>query len=158
MKNRRFAQVSTSDEEDEVPIHPKRSLTEDNKSQERKRKKMKLQEEGDGEDEERELKNKKKQRKKKDEKEKEEEEEEEGVQEDTKPIGEAVREDPVLLVPEDKEQKPYIAIIKDISQTKDESIMVTGQWFYRPEEAERKGGRSWQSRDTRKLFYSFPPR
>ncbi|KAB5573569.1 hypothetical protein DKX38_000763 [Salix brachista] len=64
-------------------------------------------------------------------------------------------EDPVLLVPEDKEQKPYVAIIKDISQTKDGSMMVTGQWFYRPEEAERKGGGSWQSRDTRELFYSF---
>ena len=34
-------------------------------------------------------------------------------------------------------------------------MMVTGQWFYRPEEAERKGGGSWQSRDTRELFYSF---
>ena len=33
--------------------------------------------------------------------------------------------------------------------------MVTGQWFYRPEEAEKKGGGSWQSRDTRELFYSF---
>ncbi|PPD87728.1 hypothetical protein GOBAR_DD15367 [Gossypium barbadense] len=66
-----------------------------------------------------------------------------------------LQEDPVLLVPEDQEQKPYVAIIKDISQTKDGSIMVTGQWFYRPEEAEKKGGGSWQSRDTRELFYSF---
>lgn len=33
--------------------------------------------------------------------------------------------------------------------------MVTGQWFYRPEEAQKKGGGSWQSRDTRDLFYSF---
>lgn len=33
--------------------------------------------------------------------------------------------------------------------------MVTGQWFYRPEEADRKGGGSWQSHDTRELFYSF---
>ncbi|KAE9588801.1 putative BAH domain-containing protein [Lupinus albus] len=33
--------------------------------------------------------------------------------------------------------------------------MVTGQWFYRPEEVERKGGGSWQSHDTRELFYSF---
>lgn len=33
--------------------------------------------------------------------------------------------------------------------------MVTGQWFYRPEEAEKKGGGSWISRDTRELFYSF---
>ncbi|KAI9401302.1 hypothetical protein POPTR_001G104300v4 [Populus trichocarpa] len=107
------------------------------------------------------------------------EEEEEVPQEDAKPVGDSTRvsgkgrgrrthydafefdgnryelEDPVLLVPEDKEQKPYVAIIKDISQTKDGSMMVTGQWFYRPEEAERKGGGSWQSRDTRELFYSF---
>lgn len=34
-------------------------------------------------------------------------------------------------------------------------MMVTGQWFYRPEEAAKKGGGSWQSRDTRELFYSF---
>ncbi|PON62872.1 Transcription elongation factor [Parasponia andersonii] len=33
--------------------------------------------------------------------------------------------------------------------------MVTGQWFYRPEEAEKKGGGNWQSNDTRELFYSF---
>lgn len=33
--------------------------------------------------------------------------------------------------------------------------MVTGQWFYRPEEAEKKGGGNWQSSDTRELFYSF---
>ncbi|OMO79516.1 hypothetical protein CCACVL1_13611 [Corchorus capsularis] len=100
-------------------------------------------------------------------------------EEDAKPIGAVVRlsgkgkgrrshyeafefdgnrydlEDPVLLVPEDKEQKPYVAIIKDISQTKAGTVMVNGQWFYRPEEAEKKGGGSWQSRDTRELFYSF---
>ncbi|KAJ6843040.1 uncharacterized protein M6B38_299845 [Iris pallida] len=33
--------------------------------------------------------------------------------------------------------------------------MITGQWFYRPEEAARKGGGTWQARDTRELFYSF---
>jgi hypothetical protein len=33
--------------------------------------------------------------------------------------------------------------------------MITGQWFYRPDEAEKKGGGSWQSNDTRELFYSF---
>ncbi|GAB2209742.1 hypothetical protein Droror1_Dr00026965 [Drosera rotundifolia] len=64
-------------------------------------------------------------------------------------------EDPVLLTPEDGKQKPYVAIIKDITQTTDGSMMVTGQWFYRPEEAEKKGGGSWQARDTRELFYSF---
>lgn len=33
--------------------------------------------------------------------------------------------------------------------------MVTGQWFYRPEEAEKKDGGGWKSCDTRELFYSF---
>eukprot|EP01018_Ginkgo_biloba_P033381 Gb_08352 [translate_table: standard] len=64
-------------------------------------------------------------------------------------------EDPVLVTPEEKNEKPYVAIIKEIKQAKDGSIAVLGQWFYRPEEAERKGGGSWQSRDARELFYSF---
>ncbi|XP_015085247.1 uncharacterized protein LOC107028621 isoform X1 [Solanum pennellii] len=107
------------------------------------------------------------------------EEEEEEQQEDAKPIGEVIRvtgkgkgrkthyesfeydgnryelEDPVLLVPEGQLQKPYVAIIKDITQTKDGNLMVTGQWFYRPEEAIKRAGGNWQSRDTRELFYSF---
>ncbi|XP_021735819.1 uncharacterized protein LOC110702425 [Chenopodium quinoa] len=111
--------------------------------------------------------------------EEEEEEEEEAVQEDAKPIGDVIRvsgkgrgqkkhykefefdgnrfelEDPVLLTPEDKSQKPYVAIIKEITQSKNGNMMVTGQWFYRPEEADRKGGGSWLARDTRELFYSF---
>ncbi|KAF8380247.1 hypothetical protein HHK36_027730 [Tetracentron sinense] len=44
---------------------------------------------------------------------------------------------------------------RDIAQTNNGSMMVTGQWFYRPEEAEKRGGGSWQARDTRELFYSF---
>lgn len=44
---------------------------------------------------------------------------------------------------------------QDITQKLNGSMWVTGQWFYRPEEAERRGGGSWQSRDTRELFYSF---
>ncbi|XP_057800103.1 uncharacterized protein LOC131015702 isoform X2 [Salvia miltiorrhiza] len=65
-------------------------------------------------------------------------------------------EDPVLLVPEKGNQKPYVAIIKDIAQKQEgRSMMVTGQWFYRPEEAEKKTGGNWQSQDTRELFYSF---
>lgn len=32
---------------------------------------------------------------------------------------------------------------------------MTGQWFYRPEEAEKKNGGNWLSSDTRELFYSF---
>ncbi|KAK9079652.1 hypothetical protein SSX86_001325 [Deinandra increscens subsp. villosa] len=110
-----------------------------------------------------------------------EDEEEEAPVEDAKPIGDVIKvtgkgksrrnhyksfefdglsyelEDPVLLVPdpEGPNKKPYVAIIKDITETKDGSVMVTGQWFYRPEEAERKGGGNWQSNDTRELFYSF---
>lgn len=64
-------------------------------------------------------------------------------------------EDPVLVTPEEKNEKPYVAIIKDIKQAKDGSLAVLGQWFYRPEEAERKGGGSWQAHDARELFYSF---
>ncbi|KAH1135521.1 hypothetical protein GLYMA_05G207800v4 [Glycine max] len=143
--------------------------------QQRKRKRMKLQEEEEEEKEE----EKKKKRKIKDKQEERSNEEEEPPQEDAKPIGEPVRlsgkgrgrkkhyesfeydgnqytlEDPILLTPEDKDQKPYVAIIKDITQSLNGSMMVTGQWFYRPEEAERKGGGSWQSCDTRELFYSF---
>ncbi|XP_027340270.1 DNA topoisomerase 1 isoform X2 [Abrus precatorius] len=175
MGNRRFTQVATSDDEDEARPRPA-TATEENRSKQRKRKRMKLQEEDEEEEEEeKNEEDKKKKRKPKD----KEDEEEEPPQEDAKPIGDPVRvsgkgrgrrkhfesfefdgnqytlEDPVLLVPEDKEQKPYVAIIKDITQSQNGSMMVTGQWFYRPEEAERKGGGSWQSRDTRELFYSF---
>ncbi|KAJ7543475.1 hypothetical protein O6H91_09G039600 [Diphasiastrum complanatum] len=64
-------------------------------------------------------------------------------------------EDSVLVTPEQRSQKPYVAIIKEIKQLNDDSIMVTGQWFYRPEEADKKGGGSWVSSDARELFYSF---
>ncbi|CAJ1937432.1 unnamed protein product [Sphenostylis stenocarpa] len=152
--------------------------------QQRKRKRMKLQEEEEEvekeSDKEKEIEeDKKKKRKIRDKQDGRSNEEEEPPQEDAKPIGEPVRvsgkgrgrkkhfdsfeydgnqytlEDPILLTPEDKDQKPYVAIIKDITQSLNGSMMVTGQWFYRPEEAERKGGGSWQSRDTRELFYSF---
>lgn len=65
------------------------------------------------------------------------------------------QEDPVLLTPEGKGQKPYVAIIKDITVDMDGNVMVNGQWFYRPEEAEKKGGGKWEVRDTRELFYSW---
>ncbi|XP_071708024.1 protein REPRESSOR OF VERNALIZATION 1-like [Rutidosis leptorrhynchoides] len=66
-------------------------------------------------------------------------------------------EDSVLLVAdtETPNKKPYVAIIKDVTETKDGNVMVNGQWFYRPEEAEKKNGGNWQSNDTRELFYSF---
>lgn len=105
-------------------------------------------------------------------------EEEEDADEDAKPIGEPVRfsgkervrrshyeafeykgnqyklEDSILLRPAETDTKPYIAIIKDIAQT-NRSMMITAQWFYRPEEAKRKRGGSWQLHDVRELFYSF---
>ncbi|XVE64841.1 hypothetical protein DITRI_Ditri07aG0134400 [Diplodiscus trichospermus] len=185
MVKRRFAHVFTSDDEDEAPAPPRRSRSGDERQErKRKIMKLQDEDDEENEERELKKKKRRKKKRDEDEEEEveeeeEEEEEEEGVQEDAKPIGEVVRlsgkgkgrrshyeafefdgnrydlEDPVLLVPEDTEQKPYVAIIKDISQTKDGSIMVTGQWFYRPEEAERKGGGSWQSRDTRELFYSF---
>lgn len=45
--------------------------------------------------------------------------------------------------------------MQDIKQGKDGTVQVTGQWFYRPEEAEKKGGGTWVSSDSRELFYSF---
>ncbi|CAK9310960.1 unnamed protein product [Citrullus colocynthis] len=186
MGNRRFAQVSTSDEEDEVPATKQQSSnSDDNFPIRRKRKKMKLQEEEEeAEGDEKHRRSRKSSNKGEKEveaskqRQAEDEDEDDQSQEDAKPIGDVVRvsgkgrgrknhynafeydgnrydlEDPVLLVPEDKDQKPYVAIIKDITQNKD-GMMVTGQWFYRPEEAEKKGGGSWQSHDTRELFYSF---
>ncbi|CAJ1927830.1 unnamed protein product [Sphenostylis stenocarpa] len=153
VNRRRLSRVATSDDEDEVPL-PQRT---------RKRMRL-LEEDNDYENEE---------------EEKEEVPEPPQPAEDAKPIGEPVRisgkgrgrkrhyvsfefdgiqytlEDPVLLVPEEKGQKPYVAIIKDITQSNSGNVKVTGQWFYRPEEAEKKGGGNWQSCDTRELFYSF---
>ncbi|WVZ10064.1 hypothetical protein V8G54_014594 [Vigna mungo] len=153
VNRRRLTRVATSDDEDEAP-RPQPT---------RKRMRL-LEEDNDDENEE---------------EEKEEVPEPPQPLEDAKPIGEPVRvsgkgrgrkrhydsfefdgmqytlEDPVLLVPEDKGQKPYVAIIKDITQSISGNVKVTGQWFYRPEEAEKKGGGNWQSCDTRELFYSF---
>ncbi|KAJ0966676.1 hypothetical protein J5N97_023593 [Dioscorea zingiberensis] len=64
-------------------------------------------------------------------------------------------DDNVLLSPESTKEKPYIAIIKDITQDVNGSVMVTGQWFYRPEEAAKEGGGTWQGRDTREIYFSF---
>ncbi|XP_043810047.1 uncharacterized protein LOC110604214 isoform X2 [Manihot esculenta] len=165
MGNRRFAQVSTSDDEDEAPPPPPktRSSTK-SEGNERKRKKIKLPEEDEEEVEEkmRGGKAKKKARGEKavepDSEEDVEEEEEEAPQEDAKPIGE-----PVKFSGKGRGRRSQYEAFEfdgnrydlDIAQTHNGSMMVTGQWFYRPEEAERKGGGSWQSRDTRELFYSF---
>ncbi|KAL8053858.1 hypothetical protein ABFX02_05G100700 [Erythranthe guttata] len=64
-------------------------------------------------------------------------------------------EDPAFFQPENENQKPYVAIIKDIAQNGRGELVITGQWFYRPEEAVKKGGGNWELIDTRELFYSF---
>ncbi|XP_078439795.1 bromo-adjacent homology (BAH) domain-containing protein [Wolffia australiana] len=164
MRKRRFAQVSTSDEEEEEEA--KTGLDKEKPKKAR----------GRGASGEVET---KRGRRGKAEEEEGSEGEDGSVQEDAKPVGDVVKvsgkgrkrkrhyaafeydgllfelEDPVLLSPEAKNQKPYVAIIKDITQDTKGSMMVLGQWFYRPEEAERKGGGTWQTRDTRELFYSF---
>ncbi|KAE8727727.1 hypothetical protein F3Y22_tig00005406pilonHSYRG00496 [Hibiscus syriacus] len=167
-KKRKIMKLQEEDEEDDEEMESKRTRN-------KKREEDPEEEEEDPEEEEEED----PEEEEEDPEEEEEDPEEEEIVEDAKPIGEVVRvsgkgrvrrshygsfefdgtrydiEDPVLLVPEDANQKPYVAIIKDITQTKDGSLMVTGQWFYRPEEAERKAGGSWPLHDTRELFYSF---
>ncbi|KAL0331222.1 UNVERIFIED_CONTAM: hypothetical protein Sangu_1667700 [Sesamum angustifolium] len=176
MGNRRFAQVAISDDEDNTAPPSRNSKGDENQNQ-RKRKRVHLPDD-DEEEEEAKLseqdKNNKKKKKKSEEPEPDvssENEEQEDLE--AQPLGEVVRvsgkgrgrrshyasfeydglqyqlEDPVLLVPEKGNQKPYVAIIKDIAQTRDGAMMVTGQWFYRPEEAEKRGGGNWQSSDTR---------
>ncbi|XP_073285628.1 ASI1-immunoprecipitated protein 3 [Primulina huaijiensis] len=177
MRNRRLARVPTSDEEDDAqPLQLRDSPADENQNQ-RKRKKVNLSDEEE-EENEREVKSKEK-RKRKEATEEPEPEDEEQEDAEAQPMGEIVRvsgkgrgrrnhyesfeldglqyhlEDPVLLAPERKDQKPYVAIIKDITQTWSGDMMVTGQWFYRPEEAEKRTGGNWESRDTRELFYSF---
>ncbi|KAI3424508.1 uncharacterized protein J3R85_010617 [Psidium guajava] len=61
-------------------------------------------------------------------------------------------EDTVLVAPVKLCQNPNVAIIKDIARTSNGSIMVTLQWFYRPEEVEKKGSGSCQACDLRELF------
>lgn len=46
-------------------------------------------------------------------------------------------------------------IKQGIKHGKEGPVQVRGQWFYRPEEAEKKGGGTWASPDSRELFYSF---
>ncbi|THF99256.1 hypothetical protein TEA_017093 [Camellia sinensis var. sinensis] len=174
-KGRRLALVATSEDEDEAPPRaPPRAPrshslnTEEELPSRRKRKKVKISEVGDDDDdddaeEEEEPRGRRKKKKMKKKNKVREEEKVSGKGRGRKSHYEAFEydglrydlEDPVLLVPEESNQKPYVAIIKDITQTKDGSMMVTGQWFYRPEEAEKKGGGNWQSCDSRELFYSF---
>ncbi|ESQ55383.1 hypothetical protein EUTSA_v10027137mg [Eutrema salsugineum] len=63
-------------------------------------------------------------------------------------------EDSVLIIPEVPNRKLYAAIIKDIYK-QEEYMYVEVQWFYHLEEAEKKDGGNWESKDSRILFYSF---
>ncbi|XP_019085825.1 PREDICTED: uncharacterized protein LOC104713975 [Camelina sativa] len=65
-------------------------------------------------------------------------------------------EDSVLLVSEDPDRKPYIAIIKDIYiPNKEKYVKLEVQWFYRPEDVDKKSIGNWESKGTRSIFYSF---
>ncbi|XP_050378707.1 uncharacterized protein LOC126796008 [Argentina anserina] len=184
MRNRRFAQIATSDDEED-DFAPQGQQSEEEEAPAaagRKRKLKRVAEEPEEEVEDTRRSRKKKRRRDEEAETASEEEEEEEEEEDeleAKPIGEMVKmsgkgrtrrhhykafeydgnqyelEDPVLLTPSEKGEKPYVAIIKDITQLKDGNMVVLGQWFYRPEEAEKKAGGNWQSQDTRELFYSF---
>ncbi|KAL8138919.1 hypothetical protein V2J09_004920 [Rumex salicifolius] len=67
-----------------------------------------------------------------------------------------VLEDPVLLSPEDESLKPYVAIIKDITENiSNGMMMLTCQCFYRPEDARKEGGGTCQACDSRELYYTF---
>ena len=50
---------------------------------------------------------------------------------------------------------PEMFFCQDITQSLNETLMITGQWFYRPHEAEKERGGTWQSNETRELYYSF---
>ncbi|CAH2046354.1 unnamed protein product, partial [Thlaspi arvense] len=65
-------------------------------------------------------------------------------------------EDSVLLFPEDASKNPYVAIIKDIYvQGKEGYVKLEVQWFYHPEDVDKKYIRNWKSKDSRDIFYSF---
>ncbi|CAE6075010.1 unnamed protein product [Arabidopsis arenosa] len=65
-------------------------------------------------------------------------------------------EDFVELVPENPNQKEYIAIIKDIYiREKDGLMKLVVQWFYRKEDIEEKDVGNWKSEDSREIFFSF---
>ncbi|XP_043718232.1 uncharacterized protein LOC122666165 isoform X2 [Telopea speciosissima] len=139
MGKRRFKQVSTSDEEDEEEVpgpSSRRPSSSSSQSENHKKKKVKLEEEESESSEN----------------------EDEAVVEDAKPIGEVIK-----TTGKGRGRRTHHNAFEydgnrfelDIAQTSDGSVMVTGQWFYRPEEAEKKGGGSWETHDTRELFYSF---
>ncbi|XP_058083953.1 uncharacterized protein LOC131231684 isoform X2 [Magnolia sinica] len=151
MRKRRF--ISTSDEEEEEkPKGEEEEEKKTKKKQNKKKKKLPEEEEEGGEEESRRNKGGGGKGGR------QEEEVAEPVQEDAKPIGEIIR-----TSVKGRAKRNHFSAFEfdgnrfelDIAQARDGSMMVTGQWFYRPEEAEKSRGGSWEARDTRELFYSF---
>ncbi|CAH8388116.1 unnamed protein product [Eruca vesicaria subsp. sativa] len=170
--SRSLAQVPSSDGEEnfvlETRSQERNSTSFEEKMDGKRRKRKMVYQESDDDEEE-------KERNQEDEERKEAGEKSHGV----KPVGEPVKvtgkgkeriihyrqfeyggnryhlEDSVLLNPQPDSEKPYVAFIKDITQRNDGRMMIMVQWFYRPEEAEKKGGGNWVANDTREVFYSF---
>ncbi|KAJ0630682.1 putative BAH domain-containing protein [Helianthus annuus] len=66
--------------------------------------------------------------------------------------------DTVLLAPDSQGRmvKPYVAMIKDITEMENKGIMLNAQWFYRPEDATPiRSGKNMESIGARELYYSF---
>ncbi|KAF5823972.1 putative BAH domain-containing protein [Helianthus annuus] len=66
--------------------------------------------------------------------------------------------DTVLLAPDSQGQmtKPYVAMIKDITQMENKEIMLIAQWFYRPDDATpKRSGKKMELIGARELYYSF---
>ncbi|KAG5409109.1 hypothetical protein IGI04_005428 [Brassica rapa subsp. trilocularis] len=176
VSRRRFAQVSPSNDEEDFVAETRSQAQNSRRPEEtmegrrRKRRNVILYEESDEEEKETERKRKKD----------DEETPPKEVKPDVvKPVGEPVKitgrgngrrthyrqfecngkryelEESVMMNPEGNILNPYIAIIKDITQKQDGRMMILGQWFYRQEEAKKKGGGHWEANGTRELFYSF---
>ncbi|XP_055821535.1 uncharacterized protein LOC129890053 isoform X2 [Solanum dulcamara] len=158
-RKRKKVRLDEEEEEEE-------EANDEDESRDKRRKRRKVHENEENEEEEEEEERGRGKRIKKLKKVEEEEEEPEPVAkeeeeeqlEDAKPIGEVIR-----VTGKGKGRRNHYESFEydgnryelDITQTKDGNMMVTGQWFYRPEEALKRAGGSWQSRDTRELFYSF---
>ncbi|KAI3846165.1 hypothetical protein MKX03_022061 [Papaver bracteatum] len=63
--------------------------------------------------------------------------------------------DATLIAPDDVNEKPKIAIIKQITEDSDGEFTVMCQYLYRPEDVSDRRGGVWERYDDRELFYSF---
>ncbi|XP_056850267.1 uncharacterized protein LOC130499844 [Raphanus sativus] len=182
VSGRRFSLVYSSDDEEDFVVETRSQGQNSRRPEEtmegrgRKRKKVSLYDESDDKDGEEEKETERKRKRKKDD---DKTPPKKVKPDDVKPVGEPVKvtgrgrgrrthyrqfenrgkryelEESVLLNVEGNILKPYIAIIKDITQKEDGRMVILGQWFYRQEEAKKKDGGNWETYDRRELFYSF---